>query len=76
MSDEQVQKDVPSHLDPQAPSHASHDPHRAVAEWTAEEWEEFHKSDRGAGGAVVVLMTAIFSIGLVLYSVIAIVVAS
>jgi hypothetical protein len=37
---------------------------------------EFHKNDIQAGGAIIVLMTAIFSIGLILYSVIAIVVAS
>jgi hypothetical protein len=65
------------HLDPHAtPGAAAHDPHRAVAEFTPAEWEEFHKSDVGAGGAIIVLMTAIFSIGLALYSVIAIVVAS
>ena len=75
MSDN-VQNDVPAHLDPQVPSHAKHDPHRAVAEWTPAEWDEFHKSDVGAGGAIVVLMTAIFSIGLVMYTVIAIVVGS
>jgi hypothetical protein len=73
---ENVQGHVPAHLDPQVPGHAKHDPHRAVAEWTDQEWQEFHKSDIGAGGAIVVLMTAIFSIGLVMYSVIAIVVAS
>ena len=73
---ENVQKDTPAHLDPAVPSHAAHDPHKAVAEFTPEEWAEFHKSDIGAGGAVVVLMGAIFSIGLVLYTVIAFVVAS
>lgn len=36
---------------------------------------EFHQSDIRAGGAVVVLMSAIFSIGLVLYTIIAIIVA-
>ena len=74
-SSENVQENVPAHLDPHVPSHASHDPHKAVAEWTPAEWEEFHKSDVGAGGAIVVLMGAIFSIGLVMYSVIAVVVA-
>lgn len=38
--------------------------------------KEFHQSDIGAGGAIIVLMTAIFSIGLVLYTIIAIVVAT
>lgn len=36
---------------------------------------EFHKNDIQAGGAIIVLMTAIFTIGLILYSVIAVVVA-
>jgi hypothetical protein len=40
------------------------------------DWQQFHKDDVGAGGAVIVLMTAIFSIGLVLYAIIAVVVAS
>lgn len=37
---------------------------------------EFHKNDIQAGGAIIVLMTAIFSIGLILYTVIAVVVAN
>jgi hypothetical protein len=40
------------------------------------EWGQFRKSDVVAGGAIVGLMTAIFSIGLVLYSVIAVIVAA
>jgi hypothetical protein len=64
------------HPDPHAHGVAAHQPHKAAAEFTPEEWQEFHKSDIGAGGAVVVLMTAIFSIGLVLYAVIAVVVGS
>lgn len=43
--------------------------------FTEADREEFHKSDIQAGGAVIVLMTAIFSIGLILYTVVAIVVA-
>jgi hypothetical protein len=39
------------------------------------EWKEFHESDKGAGGAIIVLMGTIFSIGLVLYATIAIIVA-
>jgi hypothetical protein len=39
------------------------------------DWKEFHQSDKGAGGAIIVLMASIFSIGLVLYTIIAIVVA-
>lgn len=44
--------------------------------FTEAEWKEFHKSDIGAGGAVIVLMTAIFSIGLLLYTVVAFFVAA
>jgi hypothetical protein len=43
--------------------------------FTEADREEFQKSDIQAGGAVIVLMTAIFSIGLILYTVVAIVVA-
>ena len=39
----------------------------------ASEWEQFQKDDKRAGGAVIVLMTAIFSIGLFLYAVIAVI---
>ena len=59
------------------PTHGPHGPHgQAVLPFSAEQLHEFHKSDIGAGGAVVVLMTAIFSIGLILYAIIAFVVAS
>jgi hypothetical protein len=50
---------------------AAHEHHRSALPFTDADWKEFEKSDKGAGGAVVVLMGAIFSIGLVLYSVIA-----
>ena len=65
-----------------------HDPHAAPGPtheqqaaglnlpFTEADWQQFHKDDIGAGGAIIVLMTAIFSIGLVLYSIIAAVVAS
>ncbi len=39
------------------------------------EWHEFHESDKSAGAAVIILMTAIFSCGLVLYTVVATIVA-
>jgi hypothetical protein len=39
------------------------------------ELNEFHKDDIHAGGAVIVLMTAIFTIGLILYTVVTVVVA-
>jgi hypothetical protein len=49
--------------------------HAAGSPFTAAELAELQKSDVGAGAAVIVLMTAIFGIGLVLYSVIAFIVA-
>jgi hypothetical protein len=33
-------------------------------------WKEFHKEDVQAGRAVVMLMTAIFSMGVVLYTIV------
>lgn len=38
--------------------------------FTPTQLDQFHADDRHGGGAVVVLMTAIFTIGLVLYSII------
>jgi hypothetical protein len=38
---------------------------------TPEEWDQYGKSDRGAGRAVVMLMASIFTIGLALYAVVA-----
>jgi hypothetical protein len=61
--------------DPHAHDVTTH-PSKAPSPFSDADWQEFHKSDINAGAAVIVLMTAIFSIGLVLYSVIAIVVAS
>jgi hypothetical protein len=57
-------------------SHGSHtDGHghaaSPAAPFSEAEMEEFHKDDRHAGGAVIVLMAAIFSIGLILYTVVA-----
>jgi hypothetical protein len=40
------------------------------------EWAQFRKSDIVAGGAIVGLMAGIFSIGLLLYSAIAVIVAA
>lgn len=34
------------------------------------DWREFHEEDIKAGKAVVVLMTAIFSLGVVLYTIV------
>jgi hypothetical protein len=38
---------------------------------TAEEWDQYSRSDQGAGRAVVMLMAGIFTIGLALYAVVA-----
>jgi hypothetical protein len=40
--------------------------------FTDAEWHEFRESDKRAGGAIVVLMTSIFTTGLLLYTVVAI----
>ncbi len=51
--------------------HGGHGEHgTGPAPFTATELEQFHADDRHGGGAVVVLMTAIFTIGLILYSVV------
>jgi hypothetical protein len=43
--------------------------------FTDAEWHDFHTSDKGAGAAVILLMTSIFTIGLLLYATIAVIVA-
>ena len=55
-------------------SHAHGSP--AASPFTDAQWHEFHESDKGAGAAVIILMSAIFSIGLVLYTIVAVIVAS
>jgi hypothetical protein len=47
----------------------------ATSLFTPMEVEEFQKSDRVAGGLVVALMAAIFTVGLLLYSIVLIAVA-
>ena len=53
----------------------SHDEHASTAAvedlFTDQQWQEFHKEDTKAGGAVVLLMLSIFCIGVVLYSIVA-----
>jgi hypothetical protein len=39
--------------------------------FTPEEWEQFRTSDRGGAKSVVTLMASIFSVGLVLYFIVA-----
>ena len=46
---------------------ATHSHAAPAAPFSEAEMEEYHKEDRHAGGAVIVLMAAIFSIGLILY---------
>jgi hypothetical protein len=49
-------------------------PDRPPLHFTPEEWEQFRKSDKGAGKSVVLLMGGIFTVGLALYSTVAYVV--
>ena len=44
--------------------------------FTEQEWKEFRDDDIHAGGAVICLMAGIFSIGLMLYTTIAIIVGA
>ena len=37
----------------------------------AEEWEQFKRDDIATGKAIILLMTSIFSIGLVIYTIVA-----
>ena len=53
---------------------ASHHPSGRPSYFTEQEWHDFQKSDRAAGGMVVALMTAIFVTGLALYTTIALIV--
>ena len=49
------------------------DPHHAPdagLPFSEADWKEFHKEDVKAGRAVVVLMTAIFTMGVVLYTIV------
>jgi hypothetical protein len=57
--------------EPHAAAHAPGTPLFSDAEW-----QDFRRSDMAMGRTIVVLMAAIFSIGLVLYAAIAIIAAS
>ena len=46
-----------------------HTPHPDLP-FTENDWKEFHREDVKAGRAVVVLMTAIFTMGVVLYAIV------
>jgi hypothetical protein len=53
----------PEHTD----HHHGHDTTAVQPLFTDAEWAQFQADDTQAGGAVLLLMTAIFTIGLVLY---------
>jgi hypothetical protein len=57
-------------------AHDSHDSHDSLAavehEFSDSQWRELHREDYLAGSAVVGLMLGIFSIGVVLYSIVVI----
>jgi hypothetical protein len=64
------------HVTP-AHGHGRHDAAAVEpAYFRAEEWNQFRKSDKGAAAAIAGLMAGIFSIGLIMYTVIAIMVAA
>jgi len=54
----------------------SHDAHASPANledaFTDQQWQDLHREDVRGGGAVVMLMLAIFLTGVVLYSIVAI----
>lgn len=52
------------------PHHDHASPHAALPFHDAD-WQQFKKDDITAGGAIIKLMTAIFLVGVVLYSVVA-----
>jgi hypothetical protein len=53
---------------------ATHHPSGRPTYFSEQDWVDFQRSDRASGGMVVALMTAIFTIGLVLYTTIALIV--
>ena len=65
-----------THADPHAHGHGhhEHDPEGPRPYFPEPEWEEFKKDDIKAGTAIILEMAGIFSIGLMLYAVIAFIV--
>ena len=63
-----------THGDQHVTADPAHAAHHGEAAFSDRQLSEFHKADAYMGGAVVVLMTAIFIIGLLLYTTILIVV--
>ncbi len=68
----QTHPDAPAHGDPHGHEHAAapEGPH-----FSDKEWKEFQDDDVHAGGAIVCLMAGIFTIGLMLYTTIALIVS-
>jgi hypothetical protein len=46
-------------------------PDKPALHFTPEEWEQYRQSDRVAARSIVLLMGGIFTVGLVLYSIVA-----
>ena len=68
----QTLPDAPGHGEPHAHEHAAPEgPH-----FNDKEWKEMQDDDVHAGGAVVCLMGGIFTIGLMLYATIALIVGA
>jgi outer membrane scaffolding protein for murein synthesis (MipA/OmpV family) len=55
-------------------AHGSHHPSGRPGYFSEQQWADFQRSDRFAGGMVVGLMASIFTVGLVLYTTIALIV--
>lgn len=48
-----------------------HDSHASAASlFPAKEWQEFHQSDIQAGKSIVVVMSSIFVLGVIIYSIV------
>ena len=63
-----------THADAHAHGHHGHDTEGPRPYFPEAEWEEFQKDDIKAGTAIILEMAGIFSIGLMLYAVIAFIV--
>jgi hypothetical protein len=73
-SSHDVQTAPHSHAHEADPAH-DHPTGPEALHFTEQEWEAYKKDDVHAGGAVIFLMASIFTIGLMLYTTIAIIVA-
>ena len=67
--------DAPHSHGQEADDAHSHPSGTEALHFTEEEWEAYKKDDIQAGGAVIFLMASIFTIGLMLYTTIAVIVA-